>query len=78
MLRFGVRTAILVLFAGFGTNGFVRSLTALLWMTIVLCAVIGVLRRESVFAAGLNHWDEMAAFTAMFCAVTALSQSSPV
>ena len=35
--------------------------------------MIGVLRREPVFAAGLNHWDEIAAYTALYCAVTALA-----
>jgi hypothetical protein len=73
MLRFGVRIAILATFAAFGTIGFGRSLAALLWMTIILCAVIGALRREPVFTAGLNHWDEMVAYTALYCAVTALN-----
>jgi hypothetical protein len=77
MLRFGVRIAILVTFAMFGSIGFGRSLAALLWMTIILCAVIGAMRREPVFSAGLNHWDEMVAYTALYCAVTALNQSSP-
>jgi len=76
MLRFGVRTAILVMFAAFGTIGFGRSLAALLWMTIVLCAAIGAMRREPVFTAALNHWDEMVAYTSLYCAVTALNQSS--
>lgn len=76
LLRFGIRTAILMLFAGFGTIGFGRSLAALLWMTIILCAVIGAMRRERVFAAGLNHWDEMVAYTALYCAVMAFNQLS--
>jgi hypothetical protein len=76
MMRFCVRTAILMLFASFGTIGFGRSFAALLWMTIILCAVIGTMRRERVFAAGLNHWDEMVAYTALFCAVTEFNELS--
>jgi hypothetical protein len=74
LLRFGVRTAILMLFASFGSIGFGRSLAALLWMTIILCAVIGTMRRERVFTAGLNHWDEMVAYTALYSAVAQFSQ----
>jgi hypothetical protein len=74
LLRFGVRTVILLVFASFGTIGFGRSLAALLWMTIILCAVIGAMRRERVFTAGLNHWDEMVAYTALYCGVTAINE----
>jgi hypothetical protein len=76
LLRFGIRTAILMLFASFGSIGFGRSLAALLWMTIILCAVIGAMRRERVLAAGLNHWDEMVAYTALYCAVMEINQLS--
>lgn len=76
LMRFGVRTAILSVFASFGTIGFGRSLAALLWMTIMLCAVIATIRRERVFTAGLNHWDEMVATTALYCAVTEINRLS--
>jgi hypothetical protein len=76
LLRFGIRTAILMLFASFGSIGFGRSLAALIWMTIILCAVIGAMRRERVLTAGLNHWDEMVAFTALYCAVMEINQLS--
>ncbi|MGJ4886023.1 MULTISPECIES: hypothetical protein [unclassified Bradyrhizobium] len=71
-----LRLAILILFATFGRIGFGRSLAALLWMTMILCAMLAVLRRKGVFAAGLNHWDEMIGYTALFCATMALIQSS--
>jgi len=74
LLRFCVRTCILMAFAGFGTIGFGRSLAALLWMTIILCAVLGTIRRERVFTTGLNHWDEMVAYTALYCGVMELNQ----
>ncbi|XUM24616.1 hypothetical protein ACRAVF_16550 [Bradyrhizobium oligotrophicum S58] len=76
LLRFVLRLAILILFATFGRIGFGRGLAALLWMTIILCTVLAVLRRERVFAAGLNHWDEMIGYTALHCAAMALIQPS--
>jgi hypothetical protein len=74
LLRFGLRTAILVLFATFGSTGFGRSLAALLWMTVILCAVLATLRRERAFTAGLNHWDEMIGTLALYCAVMSFNQ----
>ncbi len=74
LLRFFARTSILVAFASFGAIGFGRSLAALLWMTIILCAVLGTIRRERVFTAGLNHWDKMIAYTALYCGVMELNQ----
>lgn len=76
MLRFALRTAIVTLFASFGTIGFGRSLAALLWMTVMLCAVIGAMRRERIFRTDLNHWDEMIAYTALYCAVMALNEAA--
>jgi hypothetical protein len=78
LLRFGIRTATLMLFASFGNIGFARSLADLLWMTIILCAIIGTIRRERVFAAGLNHWDEMVAAAALWCAVMEFNRLSAV
>ena len=49
----------------FGSIGFGRSLAALLWMSTILCAVIGAMRREPPFDAVLNHWDEMVAYAAL-------------
>ncbi|WP_316196457.1 hypothetical protein [Bradyrhizobium sp. SZCCHNS3053] len=74
LLRFLLRLAILILFATFGSVGFGRSLAALLWMTTILCAALALLRRERVFVANLNHWDEMIGYTAFYCAVAALIQ----
>lgn len=74
LLRFGLRIAILTLFATFGSIGFGRSLAALLWMTVILCAVLAILRRERVFTAGLNHWDELIGYLALYCAVMAFNQ----
>ena len=67
--RFAVRAALLAAFAAFGSIGFGRSLAALLWMSIILCATVAILRREQLFGAVLNHWDECVAFGALFALV---------
>ena len=69
MARFAVRVALLATFAAFGSVGFGRSLAALLWMSIVLCSLAGLVRREPLFGTVLNHWDEAVAFGALFALV---------
>jgi hypothetical protein len=68
---------ILVAFAAFGSIGFGRSLSALLGMSMILCAVIGALRREAPFGVILNHWDEMVAYAALYSLVGSLNQAVP-
>lgn len=67
--RFAVRVLLLIGFAAFSQAGFGRSLAALLWMSIILCALAGLVRREPAFGDALNHWDECAAFGALFALV---------
>jgi len=69
---------ILVIFATFGSIGFGRSLAALLWMSIILCAVIGMMKRESPFGMVLNHWDETVAYAALFALLSSLNHAVPV
>jgi hypothetical protein len=76
--RFFLRLTILAIFAAFGGIGFERSLAALLWMSIILCAVIGIMKREPPFGSVLNHWDETVAYAALFALVTAFNQSGPI
>jgi hypothetical protein len=76
MLRFGLRMVILVIFAAFGSIGFGRSLVALLWMSTILSAVIGAVRREPPFDTILNHWDETAAYAALCALVSGLSHAA--
>jgi hypothetical protein len=38
-------------------------------MSIILCALAGLVRREPLFGAFLNHWDEGVAFGALFALV---------
>jgi hypothetical protein len=72
--RFAVRVALLAAFAAFGSIGFGRSLKALLWMSIILCAAVALLKRETLFGAVLNHWDECAAFGALFALVHVVNE----
>jgi hypothetical protein len=69
LARFAVRVALLIIFAAFGSVGFNRSLAALLWMSIILCAGVGLIKREPLFGTALNHWDEGVAFGALFALV---------
>jgi hypothetical protein len=78
VVRFLLRTIILVGFAAFGSIGFGRSLAALLWMSIILSVVIGAIRREPLFGGVLNHWDETVAYAALFSLVSALNHSAAV
>ena len=78
LVRFCLRMSILVVFAAFASIGFGRSLAALLWMSIILCAVIGTMKREPPFGAALNHWDETVAYAALFALVISFNHSVPV
>ena len=78
LVRFVLRTIILIIFAAFGSLGFGSSLVALLGMSIILSAVIGAMKREAPFDAVLNHWDETVAYAALFSLVSVFNQSVPV
>ena len=78
LIRFLLRMSILVIFAAFASVGFGKGLAALLWIAIILCAVIGTMRREPPFAAALNHWDETVAYAALFALVSSFNHSVPV
>jgi hypothetical protein len=77
LVRFFLRTSILVVFAAFASIGFGRSFAALLWMSIILSAVIGTLSREPPFGIALNHWDETVAYAALFCLVSSFNHAVP-
>jgi hypothetical protein len=69
LIRFGLRIAILFLFAAFSGAGFGKSLAALLWMTIIFSAIIGAVKREPLFTGVLNYWDETVSYAALFALV---------
>jgi hypothetical protein len=66
---------LLLIFAAFASIGFGRSLVALLWMSTILSAAIGAIRREPPFDTVLNHWDEAAAYAALCAPVSVLNQT---
>jgi hypothetical protein len=78
LVRFGLRMIILVIFASFGGVGFGRSLAALLWMSIIVSAVVGAVKREDPFGRVLNHWDETVAYLALCYLVSGLNAAVPV
>lgn len=78
IVRFCLRIAILVAFAAFADIGFSRSLSALLWMSIILSTIFAAIRREPLLDAVLNHWDEAAAYAALYCLLSSLSQTAAV
>jgi uncharacterized membrane protein len=77
LARFFTRIIILVIFATLGSIGFARSLATLLWMSIVLCVVVGIMRRETLFRTTLNHWDETIAYAALYALICSLNQATP-
>jgi hypothetical protein len=78
IIRFFLRMSILVIFAAFGSLGFGRSLGALLWMSIILSAIIGAVKREPPFGGVLNSWDEAVAYAAAFSLVSVFNHTVPV
>jgi hypothetical protein len=77
LIRFGLRMIILIVFAALGGIGFGNSLAALLWMSITLCAVAGVMKREPPLEGVLNHWDEAVAYAAIFFLVSGFNHPIP-
>ncbi len=77
LVRFALRLFILIMFASFGSVGFARSFATLLWMSIVLSAVVGLMKRERPFDGILNHWDETVAYAALFCLAHGVSSLVP-
>jgi hypothetical protein len=76
VVRFGLRLVILVIFASFASIGFGRSLAALLWMSTIFSAVVGTVRREPLFDATLNHWDETVVYAALCCLAVAFHHAA--
>ena len=76
IVRFCLRMAVLLIFAAFGSIGFDRSLTALLWMSTMLSAVLAALAHEEPLDRALNHWDETMAYAALCCLVSGLDHAA--
>jgi hypothetical protein len=74
IVRFFLRIVVLMIFAAFGSIGFDRSLTVLLWMSTVLSAALATLEQEEPLDSVLNHWDETMAYAALCCLVSGFDQ----
>ena len=75
-VRFCLRIVILCLLATLGSVGFGASLAALLWFATILCALAAMLRREVPLGFTLTHWDEGAAYGALYCLTLTINQAS--
>jgi hypothetical protein len=75
IVRFCLRTIVLVIFAAFGSIGFGRSLTVLLWMSSILSAVLATLEHDEPLEGVLNHWDETMAYAALCCLIGRFEQT---
>jgi hypothetical protein len=62
LVRFVFRLVILGAFAAFASQGFAHALAAMLVMAAIYCAIVGVLRGETLFADNLTNWDEAAVY----------------
>jgi len=77
IVRLALRLTILVIFASAASVGFGKALAALLWMSVILCAVTGAMRGEPPFGPALNHWDEMVTYAAILALIGILGQTAP-
>jgi hypothetical protein len=77
IVRFCLRMIVLGVFASFGTPGFGASLAVLLAMTAILATIVASVRRERVLSPALTHWDEAAAYSALYCLVRLAGTAAP-
>jgi hypothetical protein len=73
VFRFVLRLALLSMFATFGSQGFGKTFSALLALSVIFCVVMGTMRREALFGPVLTHWDEAAAYAVLGGLVSALA-----
>ena len=76
--RFCLGMTILVIFAAFSSIGFNRSLTAFLWMSTILSAVLATIWHEEPLDLILNHWDEAMAYAALCCLTSGFDHTLPI
>ena len=69
---------ILVVFAAFASIGFIRGLAALLWMSTILSAVIGTIRREQPFGASPQSLGRNGGLCGPVCSGHHFNHSVPV
>jgi hypothetical protein len=64
LVRFSMRIILLAVFTAFIGIPFGR---AMLWISVTMCVICGILKRERLSDATLNHWDEAAIYAALYC-----------
>jgi hypothetical protein len=74
--RFALRILVLCAFSAFGNSGFSRSFAALLLLSIILCAIAALMRREQPFAGSLTHWDECAVYGLLYACTAVINQAA--
>jgi len=65
LIRFTTRMLILGILAAVGSQGFARTLVIALAFAVLYCVFVATIRRESLFAPCLTHFDEAAAYAAI-------------
>jgi hypothetical protein len=65
---------LLLMFAGFSSQGFEKALTALLLLAAIFCATVAAARREPLLGPVLTHWDEAAAHAVIAGSMLFLTQ----
>jgi len=76
VVRFVLRSAVMVCLAAFSSHGFGRVCVLLFAVCALFCAIIGSVRREPIFGPTLTHWDEGVAYAALsFLALSAISRA---
>jgi hypothetical protein len=73
LFRLGFRLVALSVLANLGTQGFGITLSMLLAMSAIFCAIVGATRREDIFGPALTHWDEAVTYAALSHLVGALT-----
>jgi hypothetical protein len=46
-------------------------------MCLIFCAIVATMKREPLFGATLNNWDETVVYAALFSLVSSFSHSVP-
>jgi hypothetical protein len=64
LVRFSMRIILLAVFTAFIGIPFGR---AMLWISMTMCVICGILKRERLSGITLNHWDEGAIYAALYC-----------
>jgi hypothetical protein len=77
IVRFWMRTIIILIFAAFSSIRFDQTLMLLLLMSTILSVVLATLKREAPLAPVVNHWDEAITYAALCCLIVSFNTHVP-